>query len=97
MAQKPRYLAKRADGTELLKGTQITTFRDEPWIYDETFHPRKIYVYMDEDPNTDEDSNGERFYPNRLFREFYPNVFNNDNIGIWDTELEEWSFPPEPQ
>lgn len=74
-----------ADGFELHKGYQITSSRDEPWIYDNCVHPRKISVHWDEDPN------GEPFWPNRSSREFYASVFN---AGIWDVEREEWTFPP---
>jgi hypothetical protein len=81
-----RFLAVDKTGHILSKGAEIRTTRDnEPWIFQSVTHPRKLYVTWDNDPN------GAPFYPNRANREFYASVFD---LGIWDIELQEWSFNP---
>lgn len=72
------------NGQEVQKGDVLYS-KGEPWIYDGCTHPRKIYVYWDEDPK------GEPFYPNRSSREYYANVFD---LGIWGETNKEWTFEP---
>lgn len=80
-----KFVAKRRDGSIVAQGDTIRTVGDnQPWIFQSVTHPRKLYVIWDTDPN------GEPFWPNRDSREFYANVFD---LGIWDVEAEEWTFP----
>lgn len=76
-----------SDGCEKILeiGTIITSFRNEDWTYQGTFHPRKVYVNAKEDPN------GDDFWPNMEQQEFYASVFN---LGIKDDATGEWTFEP---
>lgn len=81
-----KFLAVAKDGHILTQGEEIRTTRDnESWIFQSVTHPRKLYVTWDSDPK------GPPYYPNRASREFYASVFD---MGIWDVDHQEWSFPP---
>lgn len=80
--------AKNADGNIVLvqRGDILISFQNEIWTYKGTHHPRKVYV------ERKEDEDGPNYWPNLQSMEFYASVFN---LGIWDNDLYEWSFPPE--
>lgn len=79
------FVVKRKDGTIVPEGAELVDSRGESWIMGPCTHPRKLFVYWDEDPE------GEPFYPNRTNREFYASVFG---LGIWDNVAMDWSFAP---
>lgn len=71
---------------KLQKGDSVTTFRSEDWTFQSVAHPRKIFVTQLEDPN------GPKAWPNMASREFFASVLN---AGIWDNEMEIWTFSPD--
>lgn len=83
--QPPRFVAVRESGEILRKGDILVSFRNEDWTFQSVTHPRKVFVTAKEDPN------GPNGWPNMASQEFYPNVFN---LGIWDTQAQDWSFSP---
>lgn len=81
-----RYLTIDANGKTLQKNDKLRDFRGDDWTYQSTTHPRKVFVTAKDDPN------GPDSWPNMASREFYASVFN---LGIWDTNAQEWSFEPD--
>lgn len=81
------YLAIRETTNRIVKrGDILLDSHGVEWTYQSTTHPRKVFV------TTKDDQNGPNSWPNMANREFYASVFN---LGIWDTERDEWSFSPD--
>jgi len=80
------FIAVQRDGTTATKGDILYDGRNDPWTFQSVTHPRKVFV------THKHDTDGPDSWPNRESREFYANVLN---VGIWDTERQEWTFHPE--
>lgn len=83
----PRFVAVTASGRILKKGDEIYTTRlNEVNTFTSVTHPRKVNSYTLDDPN------GPKSWPNMSSNSYYASVFD---LGIWDTQANEWSFRPE--